>query len=362
MAIMLLTSASGAPGVTTTALALALSWRRDVLLVDCDRDVSQSVQAGWLGAQTLSSRGLVELAQAHREMRPLAPLVWDRSVLLARDAAMPAGRGVVGPAPESTVARRFLPGFGNPGAVDVFEPVWAEFCEALAGLATSGVDVIVDAGRITHQGIPAPLLGVSDVVMVAVRSSLRSLAAARLSLPGLRERTASVAPGTRVGLLVVGPTRPYPDHEVERQFGMPVLADLAWNPQDAAVLSDGGGEPKHFRERPFMRSAMAAASGLAARLPMPTVPQRVQVASAQTASVQSEVPGRGPAVPAAVDVLPNSAQPGLLPLNTPAQAATMRAAQQQAAQQQFAQPQVGLPKAAMPRPMMPQVPWGQCHG
>ena len=75
MAIVLLTCATGSPGGTTSALALTLCWPRDVRLVDSDRDVSQTVQAGWLGARPLATRGLVELAQAHREMRPVAPLL-----------------------------------------------------------------------------------------------------------------------------------------------------------------------------------------------------------------------------------------------------------------------------------------------
>ena len=36
MAVIALTSASGSPGVTTTALGLALLWPRPVLLVEAD--------------------------------------------------------------------------------------------------------------------------------------------------------------------------------------------------------------------------------------------------------------------------------------------------------------------------------------
>ncbi len=287
MAIVLLTCATGSPGVTTSALALTLCWPRDVLLVDSDRDVSQTVQAGWLGARPLATRGLVELAQAHREMRPVAPLLWDRTVSLLDDA--PAGSagvpdqamgrfdatgqpiadqrpGAPAVAESRPVARQFLPGFSHPGSVAVFDPVWPEVAEALAGLAGSGVDVIVDAGRVGHQGLPSALLGAADVVLMVVRSSLRSLAAARLHLPPLRERTAALAPAAKLGLLVVGPSRPYSDGDVEAQFGVPVVADMAWQPEEAAVLSEGGDEPRRFRERSFMRSASAAASAVSARV------------------------------------------------------------------------------------------------
>ena len=36
MAMLLLVSPGGAPGLTTTALGLALSWPRDVILIDAD--------------------------------------------------------------------------------------------------------------------------------------------------------------------------------------------------------------------------------------------------------------------------------------------------------------------------------------
>ena len=48
MAILLLTSAGGSPGVTTLAVGLALTWPRPVLLADCDPGAHQSILAGYL--------------------------------------------------------------------------------------------------------------------------------------------------------------------------------------------------------------------------------------------------------------------------------------------------------------------------
>lgn len=48
MAVIALASATGAPGVSTAALGLALTWPRHVLLADCDREPAQAVQAGYL--------------------------------------------------------------------------------------------------------------------------------------------------------------------------------------------------------------------------------------------------------------------------------------------------------------------------
>lgn len=52
MAMITLVSASGAPGVTSTALALASSWPRPVLLVEADPSGSSALLAGfWRGSR-----------------------------------------------------------------------------------------------------------------------------------------------------------------------------------------------------------------------------------------------------------------------------------------------------------------------
>ncbi|MFC2640667.1 MAG: hypothetical protein ACFN04_03740 [Propionibacterium acidifaciens] len=260
MTLVMLCSATGSPGVTTSALALSLGWPRGVLLVDCDRDPAQAVQAGWLRAAPVASRGLVDLAQAHRELQPIAPLLWGRTVPLPG----PGSEGA--DAVEQAPVRRFLPGFTHPGSAVVFEPVWVELAEALAALSGSGVDVVVDAGRIGRGGLPRPLLAAADAVLVVVRSSLRSLAAVRLHLDDLHSSLEEAASGARPGFLVVGPGMPYGDAEITGQLGLPVVADLGWRPEQAAVLSDGVPAPRRFEQRGLLRGARAAASALASSL------------------------------------------------------------------------------------------------
>ena len=48
MALIVLTSANGSPGVTASALGLALSWPRPVVLVDADPTGARAVPAGYL--------------------------------------------------------------------------------------------------------------------------------------------------------------------------------------------------------------------------------------------------------------------------------------------------------------------------
>ena len=59
MAILILTSAGGSPGVTTLAVGLALTWPRPVLLADCDPGAHQAILAGYLTGQSSHGKGLL---------------------------------------------------------------------------------------------------------------------------------------------------------------------------------------------------------------------------------------------------------------------------------------------------------------
>lgn len=225
MALVTCCSASGSPGVTTGTLGLALNWPRDVLLVDADRDPAQAIAAGFLSGVELGGRGLAHVALAHRDRRPLVDEVWHQTLPLS----------------EGTPSRRFLPGFASAGAAHSFDASWGSAASALRDLGRAGTDVIVDAGRI-GRGLPAGLVGESDVALVFVRSDLRALAALRIALPVVSAQATSA----QLGLVLVGPGRPYSAREVEAQFGVSVWGELPFEPRQAAVLSDGQATPRGF--------------------------------------------------------------------------------------------------------------------
>src|SRR5690349_21501210 len=62
MAVIALTSASGSPGVTTTAVGLSLLWPRPVLLVEADPTGGSGILAGYFRGSHEYDAGLVELA------------------------------------------------------------------------------------------------------------------------------------------------------------------------------------------------------------------------------------------------------------------------------------------------------------
>ncbi len=245
MAIILVTSASGAPGTTATALGLALVWPTSVLLADCDRTPAQSVLAGYLRGTDASGVGLAGLARAHREGRPLTQALGGETIPLAL----------------GEVSRRFLPGFASPGAVHLFEPVWAGLGDAFAGLTRSGVDVIVDAGRIGPTGPPAGLLMQADLVVVLTRSHLPALAALRLHLPVVREAMERIRSSSdQVRLAVIGEGNPYSAAEIATQFATPLLGTLPYDTRAAAVLAEGTTEPRRYGDSSYVRALRSMAS------------------------------------------------------------------------------------------------------
>jgi hypothetical protein len=213
MSIFLLVSAAHSPGVTSLAVALAVHAANPTLLVDANREPDQSVLAGYLNGADPSGRGLGALLQAHRERRPLESVI--------SSTTMPLG-----------ASSDFLPGFAHPGMVSLFTPVWPDLASALEAQQRT---VIVDVGRVGATGLPPALVSVCSGVLVVTGSTLPDLAALRLYLSPVIE----AAGEDRVGLVLLGPGRPYTGTEIQRRFEVPIWAHVAWQPEEAAVYSQG---------------------------------------------------------------------------------------------------------------------------
>jgi len=196
-------------------------------------------------------RGLVSLAHRHREGGTLAPELWRQTLPLTQ---------------QEDPQRRLLPGFSSAGSARLFEHIWSSLGESFAMLDEQGADVIVDAGRISVTGLPLGMLAAADVVLVCVRSTLRSLAAARIHLLTLEDQLRGLTTQRPWGLVVIGPGRPYTTGEIAAQFGIPAWVEQAWDPRSAAVLSDGEPEPRRFRSGRFMGGFRSEAHGLADRV------------------------------------------------------------------------------------------------
>ena len=230
-----LVSASGAPGVTTTALALALHWPRPVVLVEADASGSPGLLAGYFRGQ-LDPPGLVDLVLAQRSEllaetvpRLLTPLDGaDASVLFGlRSHQQAAGAAAL----------------------------WLPLLTVLQSLTDAGTDVLVDVGRLGSPGSPRPLIASADVVLLVGRSDLPGLAGARSWATAL---ASEATPGQEVRMLLVGEDRPYSRREVAKTLGLPVLGAVEWSPEPAQVYSHGMPFPPVAWWRRIGRGADAA--------------------------------------------------------------------------------------------------------
>ncbi|WP_244929239.1 hypothetical protein [Nocardioides sp. W7] len=237
MAVICLTSASGSPGVTTTAVGLAFCWPRPVLLLEADPTGGSGVLAGFLRGTTPYEVGLVELA--------LSPLGVAEAL---RDVVRPLSPSV------SLVA-----GTRSHAQAAALREVWEPLSVALGELEANGQDVIIDAGRLGLAGSPQPLLEAADLTLLLTRATLPAISAARSWAESVRQ------PGTgwrHPGLLLIGEGQPYRATEVSKVLGMPVVTDLPDDPAAAAVYHRGASAPRHFETGPYLRGLRAAAQAV----------------------------------------------------------------------------------------------------
>lgn len=262
MAVVVLASAKGSPGVTTTALALTWAWPeatagRRVLVVDADM-AGGDISSGYLRGAVPVDRGLLSLA-AERATELQARL-WDHLISLDGDQT-----------------RLLLTGITDRSQARALAPQWPALAEALIDVAgdEQPVDVLVDVGRLGTTSEATPLLERADLLLVGLRSSLTATAATRSVVRWLAQSPRSAARSQRVGAVVVGAGHPYGSREIAEAVGVPVVTAMAWDPTNAEVLSAGLPAGWRFTRSALMRSAGAGVQDIcrflqgAAGLPEP---------------------------------------------------------------------------------------------
>lgn len=203
MSVYVFGSARGAPGATTTALAVA-SWLEDAVLVEADPDGGVLAVRYGLGREP----GLVTMAAAR-----------GSGELLDHAQLLPGGSPVV-VGPESATRAAHLWRLGGPGIV--------------GAVAAAGRNVVVDAGRLGPASPALPLVEIATSVGVVCRPVAEQLVAAADVVERLGRSDAAVGDAA-VGLVLVG-ERPYGVAEVTSQLGCPVLGVVADDERAAGAL------------------------------------------------------------------------------------------------------------------------------
>lgn len=257
MAMYALVSPGGSPGVTTTALALALTWPRPVIVAECD-PAGGAILAGLFAGHLPAPSGLLGV-------------VLDAG----RGAGALAGdlTGHLAPLDDSG-NKMFLAGINDPRQAPGLAPSWPVIA---AALASQQADVIADCGRLdAGHGQPANVLAQAMAVVMVMRPSLRQIAAAR---PRIDQALSLIGGNGRLGVLLIGERGPGGGRspaagEIAKALGVPVVGTLPEDVRTAAVLSDGVGRRSNVSGRPLMRAARTAGitmSQAAARAAVPVV-------------------------------------------------------------------------------------------
>ena len=241
MSLITLTSAAGAPGVTTTALALALAWPRPVLLVEADPSGGSALLAGYLRGRIPHHRSLVDLGVAQRQGR-LAEALSEVTVDL----------------PDSSV--HLIPGARSHAQAGTVTSIMEPLTTALRGLDRNGVDVIVDAGRLGMQDYPTPLRDRADLALLLMRTTLPAVGAARGWAKKLRSEFEAAGSLDNLAAVLVGEGHPYTERQVAKVIPLPIATTLAWDPVSAEVYHLGSPRRRRFDASPLPRSITAAVS------------------------------------------------------------------------------------------------------
>jgi hypothetical protein len=324
MALIAIAADKGAPGVTTTALALAAVWPRPVLLAECDPaggDLVYRLPAAG-GGRLDPRRGLLSLAVAAR--RGLQPhQAWEHTQKLN------GGLDI-------------LAGVTNAEQGAGLNLLWGPVGRVLA--ANSQADVIADCGRVGADGPPYDLLAEAAMIVLVTRASLGEVIR-------LRDRAASVTaaiqkrgrPGAGTDVVVIADYKQVRTSAGEvghalKQAGIParVVGGLADDPRGAELLrGEWGGK---LDKSLLIRTARDIAESLASRLPsMPPGGGRAEAGAAEpyvSPSTWAAEPGARHA----------AARAGYPPQPGPAAAATPLPVPHEASAPQPARP----PQAARP--------------
>jgi hypothetical protein len=243
MSLFTLCSATGAPGVTATALALGWVWPlvhpdRRVLVVDADV-AGSGILPGYAQAGVPAGGGVLALA-AERNFAAADAIV-EHAVALDPDAR-----------------RLVLTGLSTTAQARPLAGVWRSLADAAFALDAAQIDVIVDLGRLGHRYEPTPLIEQADLVAVVLISSLVSVTAGRAALSALRGLR---GPGTTTALLI-GEGNPYSAHEIAAELDLDPLPVIAFDRWAAGALAKASSTGWRFDRSPLLRSAREVARQL----------------------------------------------------------------------------------------------------
>ena len=129
-----------------------------------------------------------------------------------------------------------LPGVSDPRQARPLGPTWVALVDVSRDLAASGVDVLVDVGRLGHQWEPTVWLTAADLLAVVVRGDLATVVP---TTAAVRSVTVNRPAGSAVVGVVVDPG-PYTSTEIGSALGVREVLTIPRDVRTARALMEGG--------------------------------------------------------------------------------------------------------------------------
>ena len=236
MPIIVLTTAAGAPGASTTALGLTLSWPGPALLVEAD-PAGTSLVPGWFrGGIDPHQRNIVNIALVETA-EALTEAIFDQAVSIGTD--------------DDEHERLALLGLTEPVQAPALENWWGPIGTSFQTLSAAGYAVIIDAGRLTQGSYPTPLLAVADQILLVCRATLTSILRTYPMAAQLRTALTPTGNADALGIVAIGNDghRYYPAPEIAKHLGARFALSIPDDPFAAAALSDGQALPPRLTDR-----------------------------------------------------------------------------------------------------------------
>lgn len=243
-----LTSSSGSPGVSTTALGLALAWPRDVILLEADTLGVSSTLAGFFAGSISPKSTIIDLTPGQDFEEKLL----EQSITLTDD---------------TEPLRRLVPGISNPLQGRALSARWDALAMALYDLERAGIDVLVDIGRFHAPFMAAPILKISDVTALVLQPTVTATVAAKSTITHRRLAESGDIEAPALHLITIDAPDSYSESEASHALGQPSLGSLPWAPKHAAAFAHGRPRPRGFDSSSYIRSlrSLADSIGSAAR-------------------------------------------------------------------------------------------------
>ena len=254
MSVIALTSASGAPGVTTLAVGWAYRNAQPAMVVEGGATGGSAVLAGRHRGRDGHTVSILSLAQLRR--LPMDEYLWEHTVPL-----------------DGTTDRWLLPAVMTHQQANALTGAWPEITRALRKISDeAGVDVFLDCGRLGTQYYPHDVLTVADAVLVLVNDTLPALNSCAIWLDQLRTTMDQRGGAHRLAVVPVAvrpPARELGERMKKvinggRPYSLELIADafqptktlppIAWDPDAANVYSQGLLPPRRFDKGSYCRS------------------------------------------------------------------------------------------------------------